>query len=403
MNQNTPGMKLAVSLALITVLGPAGIDMYLPSLPDMARDLDATYSRVQLSLTVFLLAMGAGQLLFGPLTDALGRRRPLLAGIGVFILASVWAGSVASMNAFLYARFFQGLAASLTLVVAVSTVRDVSTGARAAQLFALLMTIEALAPVLAPAVGGYLDALSGWRAVMLALVILGIIALGNSLINLPETLPEEKRSSLRLSDIFLTYARIAGNGQFLLSALALSSAFFFLFAYVGGSALVYQSHYGLTPDTFGLVFGATGVAILLGALASSRWVTRLGVPGLALRGGVFMIAGTLISLVAAYFHADFVVIVAGMFIAMFGLGISESTLMTMAMSSRNTSLGATAALLGGLQMVISSAATPLAGAFSEQGTKDWLIFLIVISLCTLLLTIAGARCVTGDMRSLSGH
>lgn len=403
MSQKTPGIMLAVSLALITILGPAGIDMYLPSLPDMSQDLNASYARVQLSLTVFLLAMGAGQLIFGPLTDALGRRRPLLIGIVVFILASVWAGSVASIEMFLYARFFQGLTASLTLVVAISTVRDVAIGTRAAQLFALLMTIEALAPVLAPAAGGYLDVIAGWRAVMLALAVLGVIALVNSFINLPETLTVDKRSSLRFVDIVLTYGRIASNGKFLLAALALTVAFFFLFAYVGGSALVYQSYYGLTPGTFGLVFGATGVAILLGALASSRWVIRLGVLTLAVRGVILMTVGALISLVAAYFQMSFAMVVAGMFVAMFGLGIAESTLMAMAMSSQNQALGATAALLGGFQMVISSAATPLAGIFAEMGAAEWLLFLTAISVCALLLTMAGARKIADDIHSLAGH
>ncbi|RUT66549.1 Bcr/CflA family drug resistance efflux transporter [Morganella morganii] len=396
MSQSTLGMKLAASLALITVLGPAGIDMYLPSLPDMAEDLDTSYARVQLSLTVFLLAMGAGQLLFGPVTDALGRRRPLLAGIVVFILASGWAGSTTSIGMFLYARFFQGLAASLTLVVAISTVRDVSAGTRAAQLFALLMTIEALAPVLAPAIGGYVDTLAGWRAVMLVLAALGVLALVNSFFNLPETLPLSKRSSLRPADIIRTYIHIAGNGQFLLATLALSSAFFFLFAYVGGSALIYQSYYGLAPDTFGLVFGGTGVAILLGALATSRWVACLGVPALAVRGVLLMVVGAFIAFVAAWFNTSFPAVVAGMFIAMFGLGIAESTLMSMAMSSQNSSLGTVAALLGGFQMVISSAATPLAGIFAEQGTREWLMTLVIISLCALLLTITGARRVPHD-------
>lgn len=402
MSQKAPGMKLAASLALITVLGPAGIDMYLPSLPDMARDLNTSYARVQLSLTVFLLAMGVGQLLFGPVTDALGRRRPLLAGITVFILASLWAGSVTSVETFLYARFFQGLAASLTLVVAISTVRDVAAGTRAAQLFALLMTIEALAPVLAPAIGGYVDTLSGWRTVMLMLAGLGVFALGNSFISLPESLLPSKRVSLRPAYVIHTYGRIASNKQFLLPALALSSAFFFLFAYIGGSALVYQSHYGLVPDTFGLVFGATGIAVLLGALASSRWVMYLGVPVLAVRGVMLMVVGAFIASVAAYFSA-FAVVVAGMFIAMFGLGIAESTLMSMAMSSQNQSLGATAALLGGFQMVISAAATPLAGKFAEQGAQEWLMALTAISLCVLLLTIAGVRHAPRNIRSLAGH
>lgn len=145
------GFKFLASLALITVLGPSAIDMYLASMPDMAAEPGASSASIQLTLTVFLLAMGFGQLIFGPIIDALGRRRPLLIGISCFIICSVWAAYVTSFDTLLCVRFFQGLAASLTLVVAISSVRDVATGTDAAKLFALLMTIEGLAPVLAPA------------------------------------------------------------------------------------------------------------------------------------------------------------------------------------------------------------------------------------------------------------
>lgn len=403
MTSKKTGFRLAASLALITVLGPSGIDMYLASMPEMANELGSSYARIQLTLTVFLLAMGAGQLVFGPLIDAFGRRRPLIAGVAMFVLTSVWAASAASIDMLLTARFFQGMAAALTLVVALSTVRDVSHGTQAAKLFALLMTIEGLAPVIAPAVGGYVGAHFGWRGVMLVLAALGIIACVNTLLNLPETLPLEKRTSLRPAEIFRTYCRIACDRKFLLPALALSAAFFFLFAYIGGAALVYQSHYGLPPDQFGLVFGGTGVAVLFGALASSRLVTRFGVGRLAVAGATAMTAGALVAAVGAYGGLGLPLIVAGMFVAMFGLGIAESTLMSMAMSSQQTSIGSTAALLGAFQLVISSAATPLAGSLAEQGAVEWLVSLALFGMVVQILTVMGARHAPLDAHGLAGH
>ncbi|MCS5516826.1 MFS transporter [Pseudomonas qingdaonensis] len=154
-----------MSLALIGALGPSAIDMYLASMPSIAAEYGATYAGVQLTLTVFLLAMGAGQLLFGPLVDTLGRRRPLLAGLLVFVLSSLAAAQAPSLETLLAARFVQGLGSALTLVVIMSMVRDVAEGARAAQIFALLMTVEGLAPVLAPAVGGFVGrTLAGARS-----------------------------------------------------------------------------------------------------------------------------------------------------------------------------------------------------------------------------------------------
>lgn len=144
---------VAVALGLVTLIGPASIDMYLPFIPAMAQELGQDYTAMQLTLAVFLVAMGAGQLFFGPLIDACGRRVPLLTALAVFVLASLGAAWADSLGGLLLARTVQGLAASLAIVTAMSTVRDVAAGARAAQLFAALMTIQGVGPVLAPAVG----------------------------------------------------------------------------------------------------------------------------------------------------------------------------------------------------------------------------------------------------------
>lgn len=404
-DSNPPGsgLRFAVSLALIAVLGPSATDMYLASMPEIASELAVPYAQVQLTLTVFLLAMGLGQLLFGPIVDAFGRRRPLLAGLLAFALASLWASQAPSIGILLTSRFVQGLAGALTLVVVMSSVRDVAKGARAAQLFALLMTIEGLAPVLAPAVGGYVDVHYGWRGVMLVLGAMGLLVLLNSAIALPETLPRAARLPLRLRSVASTYARIACDRAFLLPALALSSAFFVLFIYIAGASLVYQQRFGLSPDRFGLVFGATGVAVLLGAMSSGKLVQRAGVARLALIGALLMVAGSGLALAAAAAQLGLPGIVLGMFIAMWGLGMAEATLMSMAMGSQHRALGSTAALLGAFQLSISSAATPLAGKVVVLGTTPWLAFMLLASVVLLLLTRLSARQAPATLHALAGH
>lgn len=390
-SKTTTGFKLAASLALITILGPSSIDMYLPSMPDMGVELRTSYANMQLTLTIFLIAMGAGQLICGPLIDAFGRRRPLIAAIIMFVVASFWAATATSIDTLLVARFFQGLASSMTLVTAMSMVRDVASGTGATQLFALLMTIEGLTPVIAPAVGGYIDAFWGWRAVMVTLGSMGLIALLNTAFHLPETLPTQKRLSLRLGEVAQTYGRIISDGQFLLPALALSAVFFFLMSYISGAAFVYQNEYGLSPDTFGMVFGATGIAVLCGALGTSRWVAIYGGAKLSVAGVSFIFAGSVIAWASAYTGIGLPGIVVGMFLAMFGLGIAEATLMAMAMSSQETALGFTAALLGALQLVLPAAATPLAGALAEHSAVSWLGFQAAFGIVILWLTIASTR------------
>lgn len=397
----TGSFGLAASLALVAVLGPAGIDMYLASMPAMARELHTSYANVQLSLTVFLLAMGMGQLLCGPLTDMLGRRRPLLAGIALYIAAALWAAQAGQLHILLLARLLQGLGAALTLVVVMSMVRDVADGVRAAQLFALLMTIVGLAPVLAPAVGGMLDAHYGWRAVMLALAGLGALTLLNSALFLPETLPAAKR--VPPTGALRTYARIALDRAFLLPALALAASFFFLFAYIGGASLVYQHDFGLPADTFGLVFGATGVAVLLGAMASGRLVGRYGVLRLSVAGACAMLGGAVLALAAAALGLGLPGVLPGLFLALGGLGVAEATLMAIAMGSQQRALGSTAALLGAIQMTISSLATPVAAGLAQLGPLPWLLFLTAAGLLVSWLTLVSARSCPLQTASLPLH
>ena len=392
-------LRFAASLALIGALGPSAIDMYLASLPEMARDFATGYPQVQLTLTVFLLAMGIGQLLFGPLVDALGRRRPLLAGLLLFSVTAFAAAAAPTLEALLLARLLQGLASALTLVVIMSMVRDVAEGARAAQIFALLMTIEGLAPILAPALGGVVDAAFGWRAIMLVLGALGVLTLVNSSLALGETLPAEKRVRLAPRQVWAAYARIATDGAFLRPALALSAVFFFLFAYIAGSAYVYQQHFGLSSAHFGLVFGACGVAILLGAALSGRWVTRHGVARVAWWGALAMGGGALLAVAGGVAGGGLALLLAGVALALFGLGICEATLMALAMSSQQRDVGSTAALLGALQLGIASSATPLAGYLATLGPLPWAwllaaaaVVIVGLTRTALAQTISASHC-----------
>ena len=402
-NPNNPTLKVAVALGAIGALGPSAVDMYLPSLPEMAVEYSSSMASIQLTLTVFLLAMGLGQLLFGPVVDAWGRRRPLIAGLVLFSLSALVASAAPTLDWLLVARFVQGLGSALTLVVIMSMVRDVTQGVQAAKLFGLLMTIEGVAPIIAPALGGYIDAHFGWRAVMVVLAMLGALVAVNSMVVLRETLPASKREPLNFKRAIQTYTRIARDLRFLQPALALSSVFFFLFAYIGGATFIYQNDYGLPAAQFGTLFGATGIAILIGASLAAKWVGQYGLARMAVAGSCCIVAGAFIACMAAAAGLDLPWLVAGVAIALLGVGIAETTLMTLVMSSQTTALGSTAALLGAFQLGISACATPLTGLVSSHGAAAWGGLLVLCAVAVGALTWISVRQGKADQITALNH
>ena len=390
--------RFAFSLALITLMSPCATDMYLASMPDITRHMNVSYASVQLTLTVFLMAQGLGQIFFGPLIDRFGRRRPLLAGLVVFMLASVWAAGADSITTLIVSRFVQGLSGALLLVVGFSSVRDVTDGADAARLFAILMTIEGLAPIFAPIIGGYVDAWFGWRVVLLLSALMGAAALANSFFFLPETLAADQRLPLRPKVIAGTYKRIITDRAFLIPTLALSSVFFYLFAYIGGGAYLYQDIYQLSPDRFGLIFGATGIAVMLGAVVNGRLVKSVAVSSVAVGGVVFIIIGTGVALISSL-TVGMYGLAAGFVISMFGLGVVEPALMALVMSSQKSALGFTAALMGSLHLMLSSLSTPVTGVLLPLSLTYWFVFLLMAAGISLGLTIWAGRLTAEELRS----
>ena len=387
----TVNFKLTLSLAIVVALGPAAIDMYLASMPQMSHDLDVSYAATQWTLTVFLIAMGLGQLVFGPISDAYGRRLPLILGILTYIVSSFAASLAGNLEWLIIARLFQGLGAATAIVVVMSMVRDVAEEQQAAQLYALLNSIVALGPIIAPAIGGLIGAHYGWQGIMLFLAGLGTLVLLNALVNIPETLAVQKREKMQLSRVFLVYAQILKQRFFLLQLLALSAVFFFLFAYIGGSSFIYQHNYGLSVEQFGLVFGFTSISLIIGASLSAYLVKKMPLSRLAYLGAAAMSIAGIVCFIAELFGFGLVGIVSGIACALLGLGILEATIMALAMNSQASNLGASAALLGAVPMVLASTATPIAGVLVEINSLYWVALLAVIGPIILLMVHASLK------------
>ena len=294
------GRAGVVVLGGLVALGPLTTDLYLPALPELTADLHTTPAAAQLTLTFSLLGVAAGQLLFGPLSDRLGRRRPLLAGLAGYSAATLLCMLATTLPILAAGRFVQGMTGAAGLVIGRAIARDRYDGVAVLRFLASIGLISGLAPILAPMIGAQLMRFTSWRGTFGALLVLGLLLTVFAVLALRETLPPEQRRGGGLTATLRTIGGLLGNLRFLGLVLTSSFAFGALFGYISGSSFVLQHVYGVTPQTYSLLFGLNSVAIvgvtqLNGRLLAQRYSARaLMTAGLAgcMVGAVALVATT---------------------------------------------------------------------------------------------------------------
>jgi DHA1 family bicyclomycin/chloramphenicol resistance-like MFS transporter len=346
----------------LTAFAPLSIDMYLPALPSIARDFHTGPSQVQLTLTAFLAGIALGQLLAGPVSDAIGRRRPLFVGAGGYTVASLLCAVAPSVYALAGLRFVQGLAGAAGVVIARAIVRDLYSGVAAARYFSLLMLITGLAPILAPSLGGQLLRVTSWRGVFLVLALVGVLVGVAVVIGLRETLPVERRRAGGLRDTGQAFAGLLTDRVFVGYALSGSLAFAGIFTYISGSSFVLQGIFGLSPQTFALVFGVNAFGLVAATQVNRRLASFVPITLLLRAGLATMAAASLALLVAAAGHIlGLAGVVVPMFMVMSSLGFIMPNGMALALSRHPEAAGTGSALLGALQMGSGAVVAPLVG------------------------------------------
>ena len=273
------GRAGVVVLGGLVALGPLTTDLYLPALPELTADLHTTPAAAQLTLTFSLLGVAAGQLLFGPLSDRLGRRRPLLAGLAGYSAATLLCMLATTLPILAAGRFVQGMTGAAGLVIGRAIARDRYDGVAVLRFLASIGLISGLAPILAPMIGAQLMRFTSWRGTFGALLVLGLLLTVFAVLALRETLPPEQRRGGGLTATLRTIGGLLGNLRFLGLVLTSSFAFGALFGYISGSSFVLQHVYGVTPQTYSLLFGLNSVAIvgvtqLNGRLLAQRYSAR---------------------------------------------------------------------------------------------------------------------------------
>ena len=352
-----------VLLGALTALAALSLDMYVPGLPALAADLGTTASAAQLTLTACLIGLALGQLFVGPLSDARGRRRPLLVGMSLYTAASLLCALAPSIWVLIPLRLVQGAAGGAAIVIAMAAVRDRGADRTAtAKLFASLMVVNGIAPIAAPVIGGQLLHWTSWRGVFLVLAGIGAILLAASVALFGESLPAERRRSGGGAHALLpVYRRLLKDRVFVGCLLGNGLALGGMFAYISGSPFVLQDIYGLTAQQYSLVFASNGAGIVLCSQLSHWLADRLSPRTLMLIGLLGNTAGGAGVLFATLSGAGLPVLLPLLFLNVASLGLVLPNAGALGLAKHGDAAGAAASLLGPTPNILGALASPLVG------------------------------------------
>lgn len=361
--QRSPAIVLTTTLALLSFVTPLATDMYLPAFPRMATEFGTNASGVQLTLTAFLLGMAAGQLTLGPLSDRYGRRRPILIGTAICALATALCALAPSLGVLIALRFVTGFTGAAGVVVGRAVIVDLTSGAVAARLFGILMTLGGLAPIVAPLAGGaVLSGAGSWRAVFWALAAASLAMFLAALRFVPESLPRERRQSGGLTATFQTARTVLADRVYVGYALAFGFTFGTLFCYIAGSPFLLQNVLGFSVGQASVVFAAGALVATASSALGTRLVGRYR-PTRLLRVGLLTLlaASTALLLVTVTGQLNRPAALALCGIGFVGLGQTFGPATALAIERVPHAAGTGSALLGTLQMALGACVAPVVG------------------------------------------
>jgi MFS transporter, DHA1 family, multidrug resistance protein len=379
-------VQLVLVLGSLIALGPLSIDMYLPALPALAADLRAEDAAVQATLTGMLLGLGLGQLVIGPLSDAVGRRLPLLLGLVAHAGTSALCAFSPDVLTLTGARALQGVAGAAVSVVAMAMIRDLFTGVAAARLLSRLMLVMGVAPVLAPTLGGVLLRLTSWRGIFAVLAGFAVVLVVVAALGLRETLPPHRRRSAHPAATLRTYGMLLRDGTFVLLAAVSGLVFATMFSYISGSPFVLQDVYGLDAQEYAVAFGVNAAGIIAFTQINPVLLRRFD-PLQVLTAAVTIqaVAAVLLVVAAATGVGGLPVVLAALWVvvALCGLGFPNTP--ALALSRHGEAAGTAAALLGATGFGIGGLAAPLVGLLGTGSALPMAVVMLVATFAAVAL------------------
>jgi DHA1 family bicyclomycin/chloramphenicol resistance-like MFS transporter len=383
---------LILILGSLTALGPFSIDMYLPGFKAIARDLNTNEGKVAWSLSSYFIGISAGQLLYGPLLDRFGRKMPLFIGLIIYILASLGCALTQSIDAFIALRFIQALGSCAATVAAIAMVRDLFPVSENAKVFALLMLVLGVSPMIAPTLGGYVTVSFGWHAVFLILMAIGIFNLVASKLWLPSNYQPDASMSLKPRPIINNFIAVLREPQFYTYALTGALAFAGLFVYITSSPILFMSLFKVKEETYGWIFAFLSVGFIGSSQVNTLMLKKYKSEQLiyaALIAQVITVVIFLIGTLNGWFGLTETIGLLFAFLCCLGVANPNAAALSLAPFTKNA--GSASALMGALQMGLGAMASAFIGFFSSDSALPMVAIMAATSILSLVVLSVGRR------------
>jgi DHA1 family bicyclomycin/chloramphenicol resistance-like MFS transporter len=386
------GWRLVALVGSLSIFGPLCLDIYVPALPSISRNLQASASAVQITLATCTIGLAIGQLVFGPISDRVGRRLPLMAGLAAFVVSSVACAFAPNVYVLAGFRLVQGLGGAAGMAMSRAIARDLHSGVALVRFFSVLSVATGLGPLIAPQIGGWILAFTSWRGVFVALAGFGGILLYTAWLRIPETLPVQFRCQNTWRSTAGDMTRIGRDRTFVSLALTFGFGMAGVFVWAAGSSFIFQNIYGLSPQLYALVFAFGGCGWILGGLVNSRLVVHFRPSALLTTGCVLMISGAAVLLVQVLTEfAGLPVFIPAVFCFLFGSGFLGPNALALALQRYPDAAGTASALMGAVQFGFGGLLAPLGGLGGRMDAFPVVVLMLVLPSAALVLRLVPAR------------
>lgn len=385
------GRALAVVLSLLTIFGPISMDLYLPVLPALTIELESATSTAQLTITACLLGLALGQLIAGPLSDRFGRRRLLLAGVAAYVLTSTLCAISPTVETLIAARFVQGLAGAVGIVISQAAGRDLYSGRRLVRYYGRLTVLAGLAAIVGPVIGGQLATATDWRGLFVFLAAVGVAILVASAVIFRETLPAAYRVTGELPHMAADFRRLLADRIFLGAVLISGFTNAAIFAYLAGATYVLQGIYRLSPQEYSFAFGLNSLGFMAFGYLGGRLAERWSEHGTLAVGLVMSAAGAAGLVTAGTLHLRLVVVTLSLLTMVSGVAVTSAPATALALAGYPDIAGTASSLLGVARFAFGGLAAPLVGLAGAHNA-------VPLGLVTLTATVSAITAYTCTVR-----